>query len=45
MSEAIPPRLDTPLWRDAQLKYKDNFTFTFSYTRNVYKILVGVDGG
>jgi hypothetical protein len=28
MSGAIPPLPDTPSQRDAQLKHRDNFTFT-----------------
>jgi hypothetical protein len=27
MSGAIPPFPNTPPWRDAQLKHRDNFTF------------------
>jgi hypothetical protein len=30
MSEAIPPLPNTPSWRGAQLKHRDNFTFTFN---------------
>jgi hypothetical protein len=33
MSRAIPPLPNTPSWRGAQLKHRDNFTFTF-YTIN-----------
>jgi hypothetical protein len=28
MLGAIPPLPNTPLWRDAQLKHRDNFTCT-----------------
>jgi hypothetical protein len=28
MSGAIPPLPNTPLWRGAQLKHRDNFTFS-----------------
>jgi hypothetical protein len=30
MSGAIPPLPNTPSWRGAQLKHRDNFTFTFT---------------
>jgi hypothetical protein len=30
MSGAIPPLPNTPSWRGAQLKHRDNFTFTFA---------------
>jgi hypothetical protein len=30
MREAIPPLPNTPSWRGAQLKHRDNFTFTFT---------------
>jgi hypothetical protein len=30
MSEAIHPLPHTPSWRGAQLKHRDNFTFTFT---------------
>jgi hypothetical protein len=30
MSSAIPPLPNTPSWRRAQLKQRDNFTFTFN---------------
>jgi hypothetical protein len=30
MSGAIPPLSNTPSWHGAQLKHKDNFTFTLS---------------
>jgi hypothetical protein len=29
MSAAIPPLPNMPSWRGAQLKHRDNFTFTF----------------
>jgi hypothetical protein len=29
MSGAMPPLHNTPEWRGAQLKHRDNFTFTF----------------
>jgi hypothetical protein len=29
MRGAIPPLPTTPSWRGAQLKHRDNFTFTF----------------
>jgi hypothetical protein len=29
MSGVIPPLPNTPSWRGAQLKHRDNFTFTF----------------
>jgi len=29
MSGAVPPLPNTPLWRGAQLKHRDNFAFTF----------------
>jgi hypothetical protein len=28
MREAVPPLPSTPSWRGAQLKHRDNFTFT-----------------
>jgi hypothetical protein len=31
MSGAIPPLPNTPSWRGAQLKHRDNFTFTFKH--------------
>jgi len=32
MSGAIPPHSpNTPSWRGAQLKHRDNFTFTFTF--------------
>jgi hypothetical protein len=30
MNGAIPPLPSTPSWRGAQLKHRDNFTFTFT---------------
>jgi len=30
MSGDIPPLPNTPSWRDAPLKHRDNFTFTLS---------------
>jgi hypothetical protein len=33
MRGAIPPLTNTPSWRGAQLKHRDNFTFTFSVPR------------
>jgi hypothetical protein len=30
-SGAIPPLPNTPSWRGAQLKHRDNFTFTFYF--------------
>jgi hypothetical protein len=30
MSGAIPPLPNTPSWLGAQLKHRDNFTFTFT---------------
>jgi hypothetical protein len=30
MSGAIPPLPNTPSWRGAYLKHRDNFTFTFT---------------
>jgi len=32
MSGAIPPLPNTPSWSDAQLKHRDNFTFSFAVT-------------
>jgi hypothetical protein len=32
MSGAIPPFPNTPSWRGAQLKHRDNFTFAFTFT-------------
>jgi hypothetical protein len=29
MRGAIPPLPNTPSWRGAQFRYRDNFTFTF----------------
>jgi hypothetical protein len=29
MSGAIPPLLQSPSWRGAQLKHRDNFSFTY----------------
>jgi hypothetical protein len=35
MSGAIPPLPNTPPWRGAQLKHRDNFTYIFTfYTYN-----------
>jgi hypothetical protein len=31
MSEATPPLPNTPSWRGAQLKHRDNFTFNFNF--------------
>jgi hypothetical protein len=31
MSGTIPQLPNTPLWRGAQLKHRDNFTFTFTF--------------
>jgi hypothetical protein len=31
MSGAIPPLPNTPSWRGARLKHRDNFTFTLMY--------------
>jgi hypothetical protein len=31
MSGAIPPLPNTPPWHSAQLKHRDNFTFTFTF--------------
>jgi len=39
MSGAIPPLPSMPPWRGAQLKHRDNFTFTF-YTPVVIIICV-----
>jgi hypothetical protein len=33
MSRAIPPIPNTPPWRGAQLKHRDNFNFTFTFYR------------
>jgi hypothetical protein len=33
MSGAIPPLPNKPSWRGAQLKHRDNFTFTFFFTK------------
>jgi hypothetical protein len=33
MSGAIPPLPNTPPWRGAQLKHRDNFTFTFIFSK------------
>jgi len=30
MRGAIPPHPNTPSWRGAQLKHRNNFTFTFT---------------
>jgi hypothetical protein len=32
MSGVIPPLLNMPSWRGAQLKHRDNFTFKDSYS-------------
>jgi hypothetical protein len=40
MSGAIPPLPNTPPWRGAQLKHRDNFTFTIEITHsNTEKII------
>jgi hypothetical protein len=33
MSGATSPLPNTPSWRGAQLKHRDNFTFTFAFTQ------------
>jgi hypothetical protein len=33
MRGAIPPLLNTPSWRGAQLKHRDNFTSTLTFNR------------
>jgi hypothetical protein len=37
MSEVIHPLPNTPLWRGAELMYRDNFTFTFI----MYNVMAG----
>jgi hypothetical protein len=37
MRGAIPPRLNSPSWRGAQLKHRDNFTFNFTFPTEVYE--------
>jgi hypothetical protein len=34
MSDDIPPFPNTPPWRGAKLKHRDNFTFTFKDSRD-----------
>jgi len=34
MSGTIPPVPNTPSWRGAQLKHRDNFTFTYLRLRH-----------
>jgi hypothetical protein len=39
MSEAIPPLPNTPSWRGAKLKHRDNFTFLpFSQPHQLYSV-------
>jgi len=40
---AIPPLLNTPSWRGAQLKHRDNFTFTFN--SDVFSAIGGQTNG
>jgi hypothetical protein len=35
MRGALPPLPNTPSWRGAQLKYRDNFTVTFTFTIDI----------
>jgi hypothetical protein len=35
MREAILPLPNTPSWHGAQLKHKDNFTFTLGFSATV----------
>jgi hypothetical protein len=45
MYGAILPLRNTPSWRGAQLKQKDNFTFTFvTVIGNIYWVLPIVGG-
>jgi hypothetical protein len=39
MIGAIPPLPNTPLWRGAQLKHRDNFTSTIMIQRRKYLII------
>jgi hypothetical protein len=32
MSAAVPPLPNTPSWRGAQLKHRDNFTYNLGYS-------------
>jgi hypothetical protein len=36
MNGAIPPLPNTPSWRGAQLKHRDNFTLTLPFNINCY---------
>jgi hypothetical protein len=37
MSGAIPALPNTPSWRGAQLKHRDDFTFTFTHYIDVFQ--------
>jgi hypothetical protein len=41
MNGSIPPFPNTPPWRGAQLKHRDNFTFTFLWVWNLVSNLRG----
>jgi len=42
MSGAIPPSPNTPSRRGAQLRHRDNFTFTLTFRDTVLKVQVNV---
>jgi hypothetical protein len=44
MSRTIPPLPNTPPWRGAQLKHKDNFNFTFYWCVESQIVLNGPNG-
>jgi hypothetical protein len=45
MSGAIPALTNTPSWRGAQLKHKDNFTFTYTILRVFSHLRLGLPNG
>jgi hypothetical protein len=44
MSGTIPPFPNTTPWRGAQLKHRDNFTFTFKYINQFrfYSVIIPI---
>jgi len=45
MSRVIPHSPNTPLWRGAQLKHRENFTFTlFIFTHFVFYTWISISG-